>query len=123
MNSILIVDDSNSMRLMVEQTLSSAGFDITAAEDGEVALDIATNRDQPFDLIITDVNMPGMDGIALIHELRKLDEYDTRPILVLTTESGEDKKMAGKSAGATGWIIKPFVPDKLVAVANQVVHG
>ncbi len=121
MKHILIVDDSASMRQMVEHTLSSAGFQITAADDGDVALEIASTNDEPFDLVITDVNMPRMDGISLIRELRQLTDYQFRPILVLTTESGTDKKMEGKSAGATGWIVKPFVPDQLVAVANKVL--
>ena len=127
MNNILIVDDSTSMRQMVDHTLSSAGFNITAAEDGDVALDIAKRRmaDHPgdaFDLVITDVNMPNMDGISLIRELRTLTDYQFKPILVLTTESGDDKKREGKQAGATGWIVKPFVPAKLVEVATLVLN-
>lgn len=126
MNNILIVDDSTSMRQMVEHTLSNAGFSITAAEDGDVALRIAQEHTETngskFDLVITDINMPNMDGITLIKELRKLTDYQFKPILVLTTESGDAKKLEGKQAGATGWIVKPFVPAKLVEVATLVLN-
>ncbi len=121
MNSILIVDDSTSMRQMVGYTLTNAGYDVTEAADGDVALEIAKDRTQGFDLVITDVNMPNMDGISLVRELRVLSQYQFRPILVLTTESGSDKKQQGKTAGATGWIVKPFDPDQLISVVNQVL--
>ena len=127
MNNILIVDDSTSMRQMVEHTLSSAGFTITSAEDGDVALNLARDKMEQspgagFDLVITDINMPNMDGITLIRELRKLADYQFKPILVLTTESGDAKKLEGKEAGATGWIVKPFVPAKLVEVTTLVLN-
>lgn len=119
MASILAVDDSSSMRQMVSFTLKSAGYDVTDAEDGQVALNIAKTKS--FDLVITDVNMPNMDGISLIAELRKLPNFKFTPLLMLTTESSSDKKQAGKNAGATGWIVKPFNPDQLLAVIKRAL--
>ncbi len=119
MASILAVDDSASMRQMVAFTLKSAGYDVTEAKDGEEALGIA--RSNKFSLVITDVNMPKMDGITLTKELRGLPSYKFTPILTLTTESSSDKKMAGKSAGATGWIVKPFNPDQLLDTVKKVL--
>lgn len=119
MASILAVDDSASMRQMVTFTLKGAGYDVTEAKDGQEALNIAkTNK---FNLVITDVNMPNMDGITLTRELRALPTYKFVPILTLTTESSTDKKMAGKQAGATGWIVKPFNPDQLLATVKKVL--
>ena len=119
MASILAVDDSASMRQMVSFTLKGAGYDVTEAADGVEALNIAkTNK---FNLVLTDVNMPNMDGITLTKELRALPDYKFIPILTLTTESSTDKKMAGKSAGATGWIVKPFNPDQLLATIKKVL--
>lgn len=119
MAMILVVDDSASMRQMVEFTLKEAGHQVMVAEDGQVALSLA--RDAPADLVITDVNMPNMDGITLIKELRMLPAYKFTPILTLTTESTTEKKMEGKGAGATGWIVKPFNPEKLLATVNKVL--
>ena len=119
MPTILAVDDSASMRQMVTFTLKSAGFDVTDAVDGVDALGKA--KTAKFDLVLTDVNMPNMDGISLIKELRVLPNYKFTPILMLTTESGTDKKMEGKSAGATGWIVKPFNPDQLLATIKKVL--
>ena len=119
MASILAVDDSASMRQMVSFTLKSAGYDVTEAEDGAVALNIAKSKG--FDLVITDVNMPNMDGITLIGELRKLPSFKGTPLLMLTTESAGDKKMQGKNAGATGWIVKPFNPDQLISVIKKAL--
>lgn len=120
MKTILAVDDSASMRQMVTFTLKSAGFDVTEAKDGQEALDIANDRE--FDVVISDVNMPVMDGITLIKNLRQLPQFKFTPILMLTTESGKEKKMEGKAAGATGWIVKPFNPDQLLAVINKVAR-
>lgn len=120
MKKILAVDDSASMRQMVSFTLKKAGFDVTDAKDGVDALAIAQNQD--FDLVISDVNMPNMDGITLIKELRGIDKFKYTPMLMLTTESGLDKKSAGKAAGATGWIVKPFNPDQLLATINKVLR-
>lgn len=120
MKRILAVDDSASMRQMVSFTLKTAGFDVTEAKDGSEALAIA--KQQSFDAVISDVNMPIMDGITLIRELRGLPDYKFTPLLMLTTESGMDKKVEGKAAGATGWIVKPFNPDQLLAVLKKVIR-
>lgn len=119
MASILAVDDSASMRQMVSFTLKSAGHTVAEAEDGVAAL--TQCKSSAYDLVITDVNMPNMDGITLISELRKLPNYKFTPLLMLTTESASDKKMAGKNAGATGWIVKPFNPDQLLAVIKKAL--
>lgn len=119
MANILAVDDSPSMRQMVAFTLKSAGFDVTEAEDGVDALSKA--RDGDFNLVLADVNMPNMDGISLVRELRQLPNYRFTPLLILTTESGQDKKMEGKAAGATGWLVKPFDPEQLIATVNRVL--
>ncbi|MBH0056887.1 response regulator [Pseudoalteromonas sp. SWXJZ94C] len=120
MKRILAVDDSASMRQMVSFTLKTAGFDVTEAKDGSEALAIA--KQQGFDAVISDVNMPIMDGITLIRELRSLPSYKFTPLLMLTTESGLDKKIEGKAAGATGWIVKPFNPEQLLAVIKKVIR-
>jgi two-component system, chemotaxis family, chemotaxis protein CheY len=116
---VLTVDDSTSMRQMVKATLLSAGYDVVEAADGQEALDFA--RENPVDLVITDVNMPRMDGITLVSELRSLPSYRLTPLLLLTTESSMDKKMEGKKAGATGWIVKPFNPAQLLATLARVL--
>jgi two-component system chemotaxis response regulator CheY len=115
---ILAVDDSKTMRDMVTFTLRKAGFDVMEAIDGQKALDAMTGS--KFDLIITDINMPVMDGITLIKNVRTGSSHRAVPILILTTESDDAKKAAGKSAGATGWLVKPFNPDKLVELVNRV---
>ena len=119
MASILAVDDSASMRQMVAFALKNAGHDVVEAVDGEDAL--AQAKGKKVNLVITDVNMPKMDGITLIRELRSLPGYKFTPILMLTTESASDKKQQGKEAGATGWLVKPFNPHDLkVAVQNLI---
>ena len=118
MTKILVVDDSASMRQMVVFTLKSAGYEVVDTVDGQQALDIAKNTS--FDLVLSDVNMPVMDGIELVRELRQIEAYKYTPILMLTTETSGDKKMAGKRAGATGWVVKPFNPDKLLATIKKV---
>ena len=120
MKKILAVDDSASMRQMVSFTLKKAGFDVTEAKDGQEALEIA--KSSQFDVVISDVNMPVMDGITLVQNLRTLPQFKFTPILMLTTESGTDKKTEGKAAGATGWIVKPFNPEQLLAVIKKVVR-
>ena len=120
MTKILAVDDSASMRQMVAFTLKSAGFEVTDASDGDEALQIAQR--EAFDVVITDVNMPNMDGITLCKELRQLPSFKFTPILMLTTESSTEKKQAGRAAGATGWIVKPFNPDQLLAVIKKVIR-
>jgi len=119
MASILAVDDSASMRKMVTFTLKNAGYDVEEAEDGVDALNKAQTR--VFDCIVTDVNMPNKDGITLIRDLRALPEYKYIPMLMLTTESGMEKKMEGKAAGATGWIVKPFDPEQLIKTLKKVL--
>lgn len=117
--SILAVDDSASMRQMVSFTLKGAGYEVIEAADGVEALRLAKGK--PVNLVITDVNMPNMDGISLIKELRALPAYRFTPLLMLTTESGAEKKQQGKAAGATGWIVKPFNPDQLLNTVKKVL--
>jgi two-component system, chemotaxis family, chemotaxis protein CheY len=115
---ILAVDDSKSMRQMVSFTLRGAGFDVVEAEDGDDALKKA--QAEPFGLVLTDHNMPRMDGITLIKSLRSMAAYRKSPILVLTTESSDEMKAKGRAAGATGWIVKPFNPARLLEVVKKV---
>ena len=117
--SILIVDDSPSVRQMVEMTLLSANYLVTAAEDGQAAFDIC--KGQQFDFVLTDVNMPRMDGITLVKSLRALPAFMKTPIVILTTEASDAMKSEGKQAGATGWMVKPFDPTKLLHVAATVI--
>ncbi|MCF6218919.1 MAG: response regulator [Gammaproteobacteria bacterium] len=119
MAKILAVDDSASMRQMVAFTLKSAGHEVVEAVDGKNALDIA--KKQSFNLVITDVNMPNMDGLTLTKELRGLANFKFTPILILTTEAGGDKKVQGKAAGATGWLVKPFNPEQLLSTIKRVL--
>src|SRR5690606_10269212 len=119
MAAILVVDDSTTMRQMVAFTLSSAGHSVIEAPDGAQALALA--RKQKFDLVITDVNMPGMNGIDLVQNLREVPECKFIPILVLTTEAGAELKQKGRSAGATGWIVKPFNPEVLLDTLKKVL--
>lgn len=119
MATILTVDDSASMRQMVAFTLKGAGHEVTEATDGQQALSLAKTKN--FNLVLTDVNMPKMDGITLTRELRKIGTYKFTPILVLTTESDGNKKMEGKAAGATGWLVKPFNPDQLLGTIKKVL--
>ncbi len=119
MAKILAVDDSASMRQMVAFTLKGAGHDVVEASDGDEAL--AAAQKSTFDLVLSDVNMPRMDGITLVTKLRQLSNYKFTPILMLTTESSTDKKGAGKAAGATGWIVKPFNPEQLLATIKKVL--
>jgi two-component system chemotaxis response regulator CheY len=116
---ILTVDDSSTMRQMITFTLKGASFEVVEAGDGVEALEVAKGK--KLSLIITDVNMPRMDGITLVQRLRALPEFKFTPILVLTTESDATMKQKGKEAGATGWIVKPFSPEKLLDVVNKVL--
>ena len=120
MHTILAVDDSASMRQMVAFTLKNAGYEVTDAVDGQDALEKAKTRD--FDLVLTDQNMPRLDGIGLTKKLRGQPKFKNTPILILTTESSEQMKQAGRAAGATGWIVKPFDPAKLIEVIKKVVR-
>lgn len=119
MAAILVVDDSTTMRQMVAFTLASAGHEVVEAPDGNKALGLAKQR--KFDLVITDVNMPGMNGIDLVQSLRGVPDCKFIPILVLTTEAGTELKQKGKSAGATGWIVKPFNPEVLLETLKKVL--
>lgn len=117
---ILTVDDSASMRALLNHALTTNGFDVVQAEDGVAALEwLATHE---ADVVITDINMPRLDGFGLIERLRGGSRHRDRPILVLTTESSEEKKARARAAGATGWIVKPFDTDKLIAAVRRVSH-
>ncbi len=116
---ILIADDSGSVRQMLSFVLTQAGFEVLSAEDGQEALDKAPAFSPH--LVITDLNMPKLNGIELVKSLRAITGFRFIPILVLTTEGQEEKKQAGRAAGATGWLVKPFMPDKLLAVVNKVL--
>jgi two-component system chemotaxis response regulator CheY len=117
---ILFVDDSESIREIVNFTLVNEGYEVLLSDDGENALSHLNG--QEINLIITDLHMPKMNGIELIREIRKMEKYQRTPILFLTTESQTEKKMEAKDAGATGWIIKPFVPSKLLAAISKVIR-
>lgn len=116
---ILVVDDSPSVRQMICFTLSSAGFDTDEAGDGKQALSKA--QAGAYSMVFTDQNMPVMDGLTLIRSLRALPPYKSVPILMLTTEAGDDMKAQGRAAGATGWLVKPFDPQKLLDVVKKVL--
>ncbi len=115
----LVVDDSPTMRQMVAFTLANAGFTVIEAVNGKDA--VAKVAGKKMDLVVTDLNMPEMDGITLIKELRRTPDFRYTPILMLTTESAIEKKMQGKEAGATGWIVKPFNPDVLLKTIAKVL--
>ncbi|WP_127471574.1 response regulator [Thiomicrorhabdus aquaedulcis] len=119
MKKILIVDDSRSMLQMIGMTLQQAGYAVSEACDGLVALESA--KVSQFDLVVTDINMPNMNGIELVQALRAMPNYKFTPLLCLTTESSDDMKARGKSAGATGWLVKPFSPEKLLTVIGKVL--
>jgi len=117
---ILAVDDSPSMRKMVSFTLTGAGYQVVEAVDGQDAYEKA--QVQSFDLVLTDQNMPKMDGLGLTRKLREHPQFKTTPILMLTTESSDLMKQAGRAAGATGWLVKPFDPVKLLEVIKKVIR-
>lgn len=116
----LIVDDSPTMRQMVAFTLTNAGFTVVEAEHGKDAVNKVASAGK-MDIVVTDLNMPEMDGITLIRELRKLSAFKFTPILMLTTESATERKQAGKEAGATGWLVKPFNPETLLKTIAKVL--
>lgn len=115
----ITIDDSASMRQMVRLTLKQSGFEVLEAENGQAALDMLKNTQ--VDLVICDVNMPILNGIETTRQLRAMPNYKRTPIVLLTTESDDSKKMAGRQAGATGWIIKPFQPAQLQKVVQRVL--
>lgn len=117
--TLLIVDDSASMRQMVSFTLKDAGYDVIAANNGKDALTKLNGA--KISMVITDLNMPEMDGIELIKQLRAMSGFKFTPIVMLTTESQDSKKMAGKQAGASGWIVKPFKPEQLLDTVKKFV--
>ena len=117
--TVSTVDDSASIRQMVAFTLKSAGYDVIEAADGNAGLAQAKNN--AVSLVLTDQNMPGMDGLTLIKSLRALPNYKATPILMLTTESSDTMKSQGRAAGATGWLVKPFDPQKLLEVVRKVI--
>ncbi|HGG06799.1 MAG TPA: response regulator [Aliiroseovarius sp.] len=116
---VLAVDDSRTMRDMLRLALTSAGFETHLAEDGVHGLEVLEEIDRP-DAIITDINMPRMDGFGFIDAVRAQDDYRAIPILVLSTESATELKARARESGATGWIVKPFDPVKLVKALNMV---
>jgi len=120
-NNILIVDDSASIREVISIGLSNAGYTVITGINGEDGLNLLSRSDD-IKLIITDLNMPVMDGITFLKEIRKIERYKYLPVLILTTESQEQKKLEAKHAGATGWIIKPFVNEKLIAVVKKIIR-
>lgn len=117
--TVLAVDDSGSLRQMVVFSLRAAGYQVSEAVDGQDGLDKACL--QVFDLVLTDQNMPRMDGLSLIRALRAMDTYQKVPILMLTTESSDDMKAKGRAAGANGWLVKPFDPQRLLEVVKKVI--
>ena len=119
MSLILAVDDSPSMRRMVSFTLAGAGYQVVEAVDGQDAYEKAQH--QTFDLVLTDQNMPRLDGLGLTRKLREHPKFKTTPILMLTTESSDLMKQAGRAAGATGWLVKPFDPARLLETIQKVI--
>lgn len=117
--NVLVVDDSSSVRQVVGIALKSAGYDVIEASDGKDALSKLTG--QKVHLIISDVNMPNMDGITLVKEVKKLANYKFTPIIMLTTESQESKKAEGQAAGAKAWVVKPFQPAQMLAAVSKLI--
>jgi two-component system chemotaxis response regulator CheY len=116
---IMLVDDSASLRQVVGIALKSAGYDVLEASDGRDAL--SKLKGQKVHLIVSDVNMPNMDGISMVKEIKKLPNYKFTPIMMLTTESDQGKKMQGKAAGAKAWLVKPFQPPTLLDAVSKLV--
>lgn len=119
LNKILVVDDSPSIRQMLKVILTSHNYPVSAAQDGQEALELC--QQQQFDFVLTDQNMPRMDGLTLVASLRALPEYQRTPIIILTTEGSAEMKARGKAAGATGWMVKPFSPEQLLALTAKVL--
>ena len=117
--SILTVDDSTTMRQMLGLILQSAGYEVVQATNAEEALNFASEAQ--FDMVLTDQNMPGNDGLTLVRSLRALPAYAKTPIIMLTTESSNEMKSKGRDAGATGWMVKPFDPNRLLEIVGKLV--
>ena len=117
--TIMTADDSTSVRQMISTTLKGAGYNVVEAKDGKDAL--GKLQSSQVDMLITDLNMPNMNGIELVKQVRGLSQYRFLPIVMLTTESQDSRKQEGKAAGATGWIVKPFKPDQLITVVKKVL--
>ncbi|TPW29032.1 response regulator [Pararhizobium mangrovi] len=118
--TILTIDDSRTMRDMLNAALTPSGFTVVQAEDGEHGVEVLDGMEREPDVIITDINMPRKDGFAFIEDVRADPRHRATPILVLTTESDAEKKQRARAAGATGWIVKPFDQDKLIAAIRRV---
>jgi len=119
---ILIVEDSTMVRITVKRTLAKVDFQVDEAKDGQIGLDMATaSQDAPYDLILTDLNMPNMDGLTMIQNIRAIPAYAETPIVMLTTESGEDKKAVGHESGVSAWLVKPFEPDALIEMVGGML--
>ncbi|MBN2652984.1 MAG: response regulator [Spirochaetales bacterium] len=121
MKTVFSVDDSPTARASVEYILSKAGYSVKQADDGSEAINLLKAKQEDVNLFLFDINMPNMNGIELTKEVRKIPKYRFTPILILTTESQESKKLEGKDAGASGWIVKPYEPDKLLSLINKFV--
>ncbi|MBS4096624.1 MAG: response regulator [Sulfuricella sp.] len=117
--TIMIVDDSATLRQVVSIALKGAGYDIIEGCDGKDALSKLTG--QKVHLIVSDVNMPNMDGITFVQEVKKLPAYKFTPVIMLTTEAGEDKKSAGQAAGAKAWVVKPFKPEQMLTAVSKLI--
>jgi len=117
--SILVVDDSASLRQVVAIALKKEGYDVIEASDGQDALDKLTGG--KIHLVVSDVNMPRMDGITFVKEMKKRPEYKFVPVIMLTTESGDDMKMAGKEAGVRAWVVKPFKPEQMLSAVSKLI--
>lgn len=118
MHKILYIDDASSMRKLVKMVLGK-DFDLTLAENGQEALSLINEKQ--FDIILSDVNMPVMDGLTFLTEARKLENYKFTPILMMTTEASAEMKAKGKAGGATGWLVKPFDPQKLPDIIQKLL--
>jgi two-component system chemotaxis response regulator CheY len=117
---VLTIDDSRTILAMLHHTLSNAGFEVLQAEDGQKGLEVL--KAEKVDVVITDINMPVMDGIEFVRQVRATGQYNALPILFLTVETRQDKRDEGRAAGGTGWIVKPFDPEKLISVIHRVAH-
>lgn len=117
---LLVVDDSSSMRQLVVLTLQSVGLEAVPVSNAAEALTVVAN--ERFQLVLADVNMPGMDGISLTRRLRELPDYEHVPILILTTETSIERRNEGRAAGATGWLVKPFNPEQLIVAVSRAIQ-